>query len=108
MPRAQANRETAADAAALGRPDLAASCLTPARMVCVPRPDGASEDEDEQALEACIITVNEQDQGRMGEYAVLFSDAPALLVGAAVHRGKDKLTALLNKMGSRDAAAFRR
>ena len=58
------------------------------------RTDGASEDKDEQALEACAIAVSEHDQGRMGEYAVLFSDASKLLVGAAVKQGKAKLEAL--------------
>ena len=85
MPRAQASSATTDDAAVSGRyrPDLAANELRPPRMVRLPRLDGALEDEDEEALEACVIAVaGDEEKDHVGKYAELLATPVAAALGA--------------------------
>ena len=83
MPRAQDGSATDGGAAPLAGADLAETGMHAARMVRVPRPDGASEDEGAQAPEACVVTVagnNEKDC--VGKCAELLATPVAAALGA--------------------------
>jgi hypothetical protein len=83
MPRAQASSATDGGAVPLGGADFIDPCRVAARMMRVPRPDGALEDEGAQAPEACIITVaGDNEKDCVGKCAELLATPVAAALGA--------------------------